>query len=469
MQDQTPHGQPSPEGGVEESFLFHVRKSARATLRLALPTMVARAGILVMISSDALMVGHTGQAEFAHLGLSFAVISVLMMMAIGFMQGIMVLTSQAFGAREYTYCGEVWRVGLGVAAVLGLVILAVSLVGDPVLRMLGQNEAMAAGGGAVIAQYGWGMPAMLLYIACGNFLEGLQRPRIGMVIMWSAVVLNLGFNALFLYGLDMGAEGAAAATSVVRWVSVAVIFSYISFVMHDRKDFGVSWSRRITNEAVLRFRRYAKRVLKLGAPMSLQMAVESVAFSTLTLTAGTLGEAQLAAHTVTLQIIQLLFMLAIGMSAATAVRVGYAVGSADVPGVAWAGWTGAGLILLVIAPFSILLALFPEGAARIFITAPDTLVIAKVTILIGSVALIFDCLMTVMLGALRGASDVWVPLIFHIGAMWVVMVPVGRVLALNQEMGVSGLFLGVFAGVLAASVLSSARFYFVSQRKINRA
>ena len=444
------------------------RKSAAATMKLAWPTMIARAGILVMLSTDTVMVGHIGQTELAHLGISYPVIGFLMMTSIGFMQGVMVLTSQAFGAREYNFCGEIWRVGLIIAAVLGLIIVAISSVGTEVLLALGQTSEMATGGGAVIAQYGWGMPAMLLYIICGNVLEGLQRPRIGMTIMWSAVVLNLGLNTLFIYQFGWGAEGAAAATSVVRWIAFATIFSYIAFLMHDRLQFGIRLARDISREAVLEAWRYAKRILKLGTPMALQMTLESAAFSTMSLTAGRLGEAPLAAHTVTLQLMSLILMLAIGMSAATAVRVGFAVGSADRTGVVWAGWTGPVLITVLIAPISLIMILFPQQAGSIFTTAPETLALVKVTIAIAGLALIFDSWMAVMLGALRGTGDVWVPLGLVSSAMWVVMVPVGLYAALSLQLGVAGLYWGICAGISAASLLAAIRFYFVSRREIVR-
>lgn len=455
-------------GEAQASFAVKARKSAAATMKLALPTMVARAGILVMLSTDTVMVGHISQTELAHLGISYPVIGFLMMASIGFMQGVMVLTSQAFGAREYKFCGEVWRIGLIIAGVLGLIIASVASVGDQVLLLLGQSPELASGGGAVIAQYGWGMPAMLLYIICGNVLEGLQRPRIGMVIMWSAVVLNLGLNAVFLYQFGWGAEGAAAATSVVRWIAFATIFCYVAFLMHDRLLFGIRLTRNITRDAIQEAWRYAKRILKLGTPMALQMTLEAGAFATMSLTAGRLGEASLAAHTVTLQLMSLILMLAIGMSAATAVRVGFAVGSANKTGVAWAGWTGAVLISFLIIPIAILMMLFPQQAGSIFTSAPDTLALVKVTIAIAGLALIFDSWMAVLLGALRGTGDVWVPLGLVSGAMWIVMVPVGLHFALNLQMGVAGLYWGICAGIFAASIFAAIRFYFVSRREIVR-
>lgn len=460
--DTTIPGPPPPFGQ-------RARQNAGATLRLALPTMASRAGILVMLSIDALMVGHTGQAALAHLGLAFAIQGVLMLISVGFLQGVMVLISQAYGAREYDFCGEIWRVGLILAATLGLPALLLSLAGEPLYLLLGQDPAIAAGGGKVLAQFGWGLPAMMLYIACSYFLEGIQRPRVAMVIMWTAVLVNAGLNAVALYSLDLGAPAAAAATSITRWLIFAAIFSYIAFIMGDRATFGIRMPGPATREAALRLWRFCKRTARLGMPMALLQGAESLAFLVLSLTAGRLGEAQLAANTVTFQIIQLTYMLAIGMSAATAVRVGYAVGSNDQPGIRWAGWTGAALIGLLVLPFLALFATYPTLAGGVFTSAPETLAIAETTIRIAAVLLVFDCLWAVMLGALRGAGDVWIPLISHAGAMWLITVPLSQFLAFNAGWGVAGLFVAMALGLATVSIIGVARFYVLTKHEILRA
>lgn len=464
MQDQSASAAP---GAAD--FWARARQNARATLRLALPAMASRAGILLMLSVDAVMVGHTGQDQLAYLVVASSIQAILMLIAIGFLQGTMVLTSQAFGAREYPFCGEVWRVSLIIAGGLGALAMIFAFFGMPLFLALGQSPAMADGAAAVLVHYGWGMPAMMLYIACSYFLEGIQRPRIGMIIMLSAIFVNAGLNAIALYIFDLGAPGAVAMTSVTRWIAFGVIFVYIARIMHDRAEFGIRMPKPPTRESVLMVWRYVQRALRLGWPMGVTQGAETAAFSALTLTAATFGEASAAAHGVTMQLIQIVFMLAIGMSAATAVRAGFAVGSGDRWGVAWAGWTGAGLITLIMLPFAGFFFFFPLLGAQIFTTAPDTLAIAAVTIRIAAFMLIFDSLMTLMLGALRGTGDVLVPMSFHVFSMWGVMVPIGWVLGVQMGWGVPGLFIGIVIGIAFAALVNTTRFVFVSRREIKRA
>jgi len=457
-----------PAGGPL-SFGARVRNNARATLRLALPAMGSRAGMLLLLTVDTVMVGHIGQDQLAYQIVGVTIQSVMTLIAIGFLQGTLVLISQAYGAREYPFCGEVWRVALIIAATIGIVSLVVSFFGEPFFSSLGQSREMAEGAGAVLLQYGWGMPATMLYVACAYLLEGLQRPRVAMVIMLSSVFVNVGLNSVVLYVFDGGATEAVAMTSVTRWLNVAVIFFYITRVMHDRTEFGIRMPRLPTRESALAVWRYVRRALKLGLPMGATQGAETTAFAALTLIAATLGEAAAAAHGVTMQLVQVVFMLAIGMSAATSVRAGFAVGARDRWGVAWAGWTGASLILLIMLPFGVLFFLFPLFSGMIFTTAPETLAIAAITIQIAAFMLIFDSVMTLMIGALRGAGDVIVPMSLHILSMWGIMVPAAWVLGIHMNYGVPGLFIGMFIGIGIAAIVATTRFAFVSRREIARA
>jgi len=457
-----------PAGGPL-NFGARARDNARATLRLALPAMGSRAGMLLLLTVDTVMVGHIGQDQLAYQIVGVTIQSVMTLIAIGFLQGTLVLISQAYGAREYPFCGEVWRVALIIAVTIGIVSLVVSFFGEPFFSSLGQSREMAEGAGAVLLQYGWGMPATMLYVACAYLLEGLQRPRVAMVIILSSVFVNVGLNSVVLYVFDGGATEAVAMTSVTRWLNVAVIFFYITRVMHDRAEFGIRMPRLPTRESALAVWRYVRRALKLGLPMGATQGAETTAFAALTLIAATLGEAAAAAHGVTMQLVQVVFMLAIGMSAATSVRAGFAVGARDRWGVAWAGWTGASLILLIMLPFGVLFFLFPMLSGMIFTTAPEALAIAAVTIQIAAFMLIFDSVMTLMIGALRGAGDVIVPMSLHILVMWGIMVPAAWVLGIHMNYGVPGLFIGMFIGICIAAIVAITRFAFVSRREIARA
>ena len=112
------------------------RAEAWAMLRLAGPVIVARAGLVVMLTVDTLMTGMAGAGEIAELGLGLSPVMVFMLATVGLLQGSMVLIAQANGARDYAQCGAVWRVALIHAVLLGSCFALIGLAAMAVLVTL---------------------------------------------------------------------------------------------------------------------------------------------------------------------------------------------------------------------------------------------------------------------------------------------------------------------------------------------
>src|SRR5262249_14130819 len=72
-------------------------------------------------------------------------------------------------------------------------------------------------------------------------------------------------------------------------------------------------------------------VYHLGVPVGLQMLAEVGVFSFASLLAGSLGPEVAAAHQIAIGMISFTFMAALGVSGATAVRVGHAIGAGVSP------------------------------------------------------------------------------------------------------------------------------------------
>lgn len=326
-------GQAPPAGG------FSLSQHIVRTLRLAVPAMLARAGMLILITVDSVMTGHAGAAELAHYGLSMAPFIVIMVIGIGLLAGTPILTAQRHGADRPEACGAVWRVGLVMGGVLGFVGALALLAGEPLFLLFGQSPEMAAGAAAALTMHAWGMPGILLFLATAFFLEGISRPVPGMVIALSVNVLNVALNWLLIegnWGLPaMGAGGAAFATSVSRWVMFAAIAAYV-LMMRDAKDFAVWGGLRGQEETI-------RKALRLGTPLALTTGLEVSAFAFVATFAGRLGEVAMAGYQASMNITSLVFMLSIGLAAATAVRVANAIGRNDGQGMRMAAWTGIGM------------------------------------------------------------------------------------------------------------------------------
>ncbi|MBC6440161.1 MAG: MATE family efflux transporter [Rhodospirillales bacterium] len=432
------------------------------TLILAVPVIVARCGLLIMVTVDTIMTGQAGGQELAYLGIAFAPHLTMLVIGIGLLSGTVILVSQADGAGRIRDCGRVLWIALFDAAVMGLLWAALLFEGERLLLLTGQDPYLARGGGHALTMFAWGMPAIYLFTAASMFLEGIGRVKPGMIIMLLANVANAGLNWVLIYGHlgfePGGAAGAVLATSITRWLMFGCILGYI-LLMADRHAYGVL--------APLRgFWMLQRRFLRLGVPMSLSYAFETTAFLSITIMAGWLGATQVAAYQASLNVVAFCFMIAIGMSTATSVRVGNAIGRRDRTGMAMAGWTGTGLILTAMIPLAIIVALFPQTLAGIYTSDAEVAALIVATLTVAALLIPGDGLQGVLLGALRGAADVWPTTALGFLSFWIIMVPSAWYLGHQAGLGLPGLLWAQLIGLSAAALFFGLRFLVISRRDI---
>lgn len=428
-----------------------VRAEVTAIARLAAPVMVARAGSLVLIAVDTAMVGHAGTAELAAYGIALAPVVPVLLLGIGLVMGTVIMVAEACGSSRSAEAGAVLRSSLGQALIFGGVLWGVLQAGEFLLLASGQSAELARSGGAVVQAMAWGVPAVLLHASTSFFLEGINRALPGMLVMVAANAVNAGANWLVLFGpfAPMGAEGAALTTSVVRWLSFFTLLAYV-LVAVDRKKFGL----RARGAGAL-----AGRLLRLGFPIGLTMAIESGAFTVMLVFAGWLGPLVLGAFQIGYSLIGLPFMGALGFATAASVRVASATARRDIRAARLSGWTAAGLAGLFTAIIGAALMLVPAWFAALYSSEERVLGLAIPAVVCAGLVLVPDACQAVLMGALRGQSDVWPPTLLFMLAFWVVMVPAGYALSIVGGHGAGGLLIAICVGCLVASLTLAVRFH----------
>ena len=335
-------------------------------------------------------------------------------------------------------------------------------LGEWMLLALGQSPSLALEGAAVLAMFGWGMPAVLMFAATTMVLEAMGRPLPGMFFMLVANLLNLVFNWIFIYGNlgapEMGAEGAAAATSLARWIVTVGILVWV-YAKIARTRLGVEPGRRRFSPENRRLaHRQAGRLFGAGLPIASSHGLESAAFASLTVFAGWLGEIEVAAIGIVFNLFALPFMPALGLSTAANVRVGHARGRWDRDGARDAAWSAVRITLALQTCIGLGYVLFAEPLAGLYTNDPAVLAVAVPAVLIAGFVLVPDALQVVLVGCLRGLSDIWPATGLFIIAFWLTMVPAGYWLGVELGLGSPGLFAAIGIGCLVAVALLVLRF-----------
>ncbi|OYW94160.1 MAG: MATE family efflux transporter, partial [Caulobacterales bacterium 32-67-6] len=333
-----------------------VRRDLGQLLKLSGPVVLARLGIMTMGLMDAIVVGRYSAEHLGFHAMAWAPTSVILTMAIGLLTGVQVMTARAVGEGRSRESGAVLRRGLVYGLWIGLAsTLVLAGLGPLGLAHLGLEPALASGAAWPVIVFALSLPAYVISCAASFWLEGLSRPVPAMLLMWAANAVNLLFLLLLVpgaFGLPaLGATGAAWATFGARAFLMIGLLTYIA-MMRDARVLGVfdKPARDPLAEAEQR---------KIGYGAGASNFFEVAAFASLNVVAGWIGVLALAAWTVVLNVVSLIFMVPLGLAAATAVLVSSAYGAREREGVVRAGLIGFGVTAL----FGLLVSLIVWPAA----------------------------------------------------------------------------------------------------------
>lgn len=440
---------------MSQSIRHHVTE----LLRLSAPVIVARTGILTMSIVDVAFLGRAGAEQVAFMAIAGVAIGTMIVASIGLMVGTMVETAQAYGAGDVSECGQVWRRSLLYAAVAGAIGAVLCLFGEPLFRATGQTPEIAAGAGRVLAILGLCLPGTTLFVTTTFFLEAIKRPLPGMVTILVANLVNALLNWIFVPGNlgapALGAEGSAIATSATRFLMAGLLIGYV-LVMPDHRRYGVrarprgGWAAQWSAGAKARHMGYAS-----GASYGL----EAAAFGSMSIFAGWLGVLELAAWSIALNTMSMVFMTAVGLGVGASVRVGHARGRGDRHEMAVAGWVGLGATAVAMGIASLGFLFLNQPLARVFTEDPALLSLAAAMLAMAAWVMVVDGSQGMMLSAVRATGDTWIPTLMHFTAYFGVMIPLAWALAFPAGLGAAGLFLGILGASIVAAGLLSWRFH----------
>ncbi len=442
--------------------LKEFREELRPTLRLALPLVLAEIGWMSMGIVDTMMVGRLPNSAEAIGAVSLAgvVFIALAMFGGGLLLGLDTLVSQAFGAGDIRDCHRSLLSGLYLSAVAAPLLMGLTWGCVPFLRRAGIDPGVMRLAIPYLGALIWSMFPLLLYFALRRSLQAMNLVKPVTFALVSANLVNAVGNWMLVYGKlgapAMGVVGSGWATCLARTYMAAVLLGYALYYDHAHMT-GLRGMPLRPDFARIR------RLVGVGLPAGVQIALEISVFAAATALIGRLGALPLAGHQIALNTVSLTFMVPLGISSAAAVRVGHALGRRDVPAASRAGWTaillGAGFMACAAAA----LLLFPAQIARLY--TPDVAVIrASVALLfVAAFFQLFDGIQIVATGALRGAGETHAPMYSHLLAYWLLGLPLGYWLCFRRGWGAPGLW----AGLCLALILIGCALLLVWRHKVH--
>lgn len=446
-------------------------RESRLTLALAIPIMAGQVSQMLMAVLDSAMVGRVGVTSLAASAFAGNILSIPVVFGMGLLTCISVRAAQAHGAGRSRESGEVLRHGLALAGLVGALLTFLIYVLSFSLNRFGQNAEVVEVARPFALLIGWSLVPALLALGLKQWCEALGNPWPPTVLLLAVVPLNALVNWVLIYGnlgfAPQGLNGAGWGTLISRVVSLVAIAIYVLKSAKMRADLPPDWFKRLEIPQLA-------SLLRIGFPASLQIIVEVGAFATGAILVGWIGKNALAAHQIALSCASTTFMLPLGLSIATSIRVGQAVGKNEFGRVKAIGNASLLLSLGLMTLTASLFLLGRHPIAGAFVKEPEVAVLAAQLLTVTALFQLFDGLQVVAAGALRGLSDATVPMAIGIVAYWMIGLPLGYFAAFKLGWGALGIWSG-FALALALAATSlvwrfrvKSRFDGVESREVER-
>jgi MATE family multidrug resistance protein len=432
----------------------------RATLRLAWPLVIAQLATIALHTTDVIMMGWLGPQFLAAGTLASAYLFPFLMFGFGVLTAVSPMIAQAVGARQYRSVRRTTRQGLWAGLVLAAITIPLVLQAEWAFLKVGQAPEIAALAQSYLRYAVWLFIPSLAFVVLRGLISAHGHTAIILWITIAGIFANAAGNYALMFGhfgfprLEL--RGAGITTSFVNAAMVALLLFYA--VTH----------RRLKRYAILvRFwkpdwpRFFA--IWRLGSPIGAMMTAEVGLFTAAALLMGWLGTAQLAAHAVALQLAAIAFMVPLGISQATTIRVGLAQGRGHKADVAKAGWVSIGLATGFMCSTALLFWLAPEILIHRFLdpARPENNVPIALAISYLGIAALFqlvDGAQVAAAAALRGLSDTAAPMVIAILGYWVIGMPIAWLLAFPAGLEGIGVWLGLAAGLGFTAVTLIGRF-----------
>lgn len=455
----------------QHHYLFHVRQ----TLKLAVPVMLSMAGQTMVMTADNLMVGNVtidqvgygGNQALAAVAFASSVFTNVFMLGIGFSIGLTQMVGAAYGRKDRTAIGQLFRHGLMLDLLIGLLGCVLLLTIEPLLWHMGQVPRVVELCLPYYRQLAFNMPLIMVFFGFKQFAEGVSSTLPAMVFMLAGNAINIFLNWVLIYGHlgfePMGITGAGWATIISRVFQMVGFGSYVLTAKYFRQFLESFWEGMTFTKGMI------LDIAKLSTPIGFQMLLEAGAFTIGSIMIGTFGEAALSSQQIALNVVSITFMTASGVASAATIRVSQAFGRGNFGELNKAASTSFWIVMSFMSVTGILIYWLRYQLPEWFVSGESSREVVSVAaslLVVAAVFQFFDGLQLVMMSILRGVADTKIPTMIAVVAYWGISLGGGYLLAFSLGFGPVGIWYGYLVGLGFAGVMFFFRFRYLQRYQL---
>jgi putative MATE family efflux protein len=234
--------------------------------------------------------------------------------------------------------------------------------------------------------------------------------------------MDVCFNYLFIYVLEMGVVGAAIGTGLAMLITAALMMYFLLVRSKMLALKGRPGSFKPKEDTI-------RTAFKIGAPMGLQHMMMGGAYIVSTVIVAPLGTISIAAHSLAITVESLCYMPGYGIAEAATTLVGQGIGAGQKLLTRSFARMSVGLGIAVMTVMGLLMWIFAPELMSIMSPVEEVIALGTEVLRIEAWAEPMFAAAIVCNGVFIGAGDTIIPALMSLGSMWAVRLTLAATLA----------------------------------------
>ncbi len=390
---------------------------------IALPIIVQNLLQSLVNLIDTVMIGRLGETELAAVGLGNQIFFLLTLFLFGIGSGGSIFIAQYWGKKDLKGIHKTVGITLTLALVSSL-LFAIIAISFPswLISLYSKDSAVIAAGSEYLRIVALCYVPMGLSFAFSLALRSTEQVKIPLYATITSLLTNVTFNYFFIFVLELGVQGAAAATVLARLTEFAMVFS----IAYKRKLPIVAKISKYTSFT----RDDVARYLKIAFPVIINEVLWSTGITMQNVIMARTSTEAIAAFNITGTVSQLTWVFFIGVGNAAAIIIGKKIGENNILGAkkdanhfSWFMPLVACAVAFLLIPISRILPVFFDVSPRILEQASLMLLVLMFTYPVKS----FN--MCMIVGICRSGGDTVYSAIVDSTYLWLLGLPLGALAA----------------------------------------
>ena len=431
------------------------------------PILIAQLTHMLMSVVDTLMAGRVGATDLAAVAVGGSIWTPATLLIFGFAMALAPVISHTHGSGDYKRMANQLQQGFYTCAISALLVVGLIYLAPYFLNMMDVEEDFRVMTHSYLKYILWGTPGLVLYMVLRNFCEGMSHTMPSLVIGVIGLLINIPANYVFIYGSfgapALGGAGAGIASAIVYWGMGLSLLGYVLVAKRYRETAPLRKIYLPNWDDIWYF-------VRLGFPISMSLFFEVSLFAAVAILIAPLGSVMVASHQIALNISSLVYMFPLSLSMAVTLRVGFALGSQQIPD----AMRSYKIALVLGVGFAVVNGLGMWLGGRYlagFYTDNDAIIQLAGTLLgLAAIFTVSDTFQAISIGALRGYKDTQAAMVVTLIAYWPFGLSIGVILGRTDwivpAMGPAGFWIGFISGLSVAALLLTIRLFRVHRQTL---